>query len=204
MTNRSTLLAGAATSFAHLVGLARTPVAAAPETPADEPNTDPNAAAAEDWESRAKTAEKRVAELEEELKTATAAKSDPDEDGDDDSDEEGDDDSDGEETSARAGTRANRTRKARLRERSRCAAIFADPAAGRNASLAAQLAFQTDLPRSKAVGVLQQGGGSGGLAARMAGAGVPPVPPDGARPPSQDDPKALADQVVNARNATGR
>lgn len=44
---------------------------------------------------------------------------------------------------------------ARLRERERCAAIFACRAAGRNPELAANLAFSTRMTRTEAVAVLQ-------------------------------------------------
>jgi hypothetical protein len=73
------------------------------------------------------------------------------EDGEDD-DEEGDDGSDG------ADMRKKSARTARLRERARCAAIFADAAAGKNPALAASLAFGTDLPRGQALNVLRAGG----------------------------------------------
>lgn len=44
---------------------------------------------------------------------------------------------------------------ARSRERTRCAAIFLDPAAAFNPAIAASLAFETDLPRGAAVKVLR-------------------------------------------------
>ena len=44
---------------------------------------------------------------------------------------------------------------ARRRERQRCAAIFNDRAAARNPQMAAQLAFNTTMPRSEAISVLR-------------------------------------------------
>lgn len=80
------------------------------------------------------------------------ARAEDDDDGDD--DEDGDDDSDGNDM------RKEKARSARLRERARCAAIFADSAAANNPGLAATLAFNTDMPRSQAVAVLRAGGAS--------------------------------------------
>ncbi|HET6606738.1 MAG TPA: hypothetical protein VFG62_08725 [Rhodopila sp.] len=84
------------------------------------------------------------------------ARAEDDDEGDDgesgDDDDEGDDDSDG------ADMRKGKARSARLRERARCAAIFADAAAANNPALAATLAFNTDMPRSQAVAVLRAGG----------------------------------------------
>jgi hypothetical protein len=54
--------------------------------------------------------------------------------------------------------RKKSARNPRLRERARCAAIFADAAAGKNPALAATLAFQTDMPRGQAIKVLRAGG----------------------------------------------
>ncbi|KAA8387046.1 hypothetical protein FOH24_07055 [Acetobacter tropicalis] len=48
----------------------------------------------------------------------------------------------------------DQAKAARSRERARCAAIFASPAAARNLPGAAHLAFNTALPRSQAVGLL--------------------------------------------------
>lgn len=118
---------------------------------------------------------------------------------DDDDDEEGDDGSDG------ADMRKRGSRAARLRERARCAAIFADAAAGNNPALAAQLAFGTDLPRSQAVAVLRSGAIAPAqrrksLDDRMAAAKTPAV---GAGDASTAAPN-LADQIIAAgRKARG-
>lgn len=96
----------------------------------------------------------------------------------DDDDEEGDDGSDG------ADMRKKGARSARMRERTRCAAIFSDAAAGKNPALAAQLAFGTDLPRSQAVSVLRTGGlavaSRPSLDQRMATVNTPVVGPSDA------------------------
>jgi hypothetical protein len=89
-------------------------------------------------------------------KKAKSKRAKADDEGDD--GESGDDDEDGDDDSDDADMRKKGTRSARLRERARCAAIFADPAAGKNPALAARLAFNTNLPRSQAVACLQDGG----------------------------------------------
>ena len=139
-------------------------------------------------------------------KNDDADDNDPDDDGDDDEDEdEGDDDGDREEASA-----ASPAYAARRRERARCAAIFADPAAALNPALAAQLAFGTSLPRSEAVAVLRAGGipaasGRRGLADRMQAAGIPAVGPDGApQPGGKRTPEAIGDEIIhNMEQAKG-
>lgn len=213
MNVKPVLMAG--TSFAHLFRASR-PAPAAPQPPAVPPAADPAppptasiaapVIAAEggdsDWESRALKAEKRCEELESEL---SALKAEKGEDGDDDSDEDGGDDSDEVEASARAGTFANRARKARLRERARCAAVFAEPKSAANPGLAAELAFHTNLPRSQAVALLQKGAASVAtpdLAARMLSAGEAPLPPAPAPEASaQTEAQALAARVLAAAAA---
>ncbi|MBS1014482.1 hypothetical protein [Acetobacter persici] len=76
-------------------------------------------------------------------KRAKGKKAKADSDGDDDGDT--DDEEDEKDDQAKA---------ARSRERARCAAIFASPSAARNLPGAAHLAFNTSLPRSQAVGIL--------------------------------------------------
>jgi hypothetical protein len=196
----ATTLAKATTSFAHLVGLraAPPPPAAAAKAEDDEDmkkdryeeddNGDDKGEAAEEKEvkgGKAKKGKKAKKDREEENE----------DDPDDDEDEEGDDDGDDEEMSANAEARAPR-----LRERARCAAIFADPAAAQNPALAAQLAFGTSLPRSQAIRVLRAGGvpaGKSGLAERMARAPTPPVGPNDP-PTDRSSPKAIADGVIAA------
>lgn len=69
---------------------------------------------------------------------------------DDDDDERADEDDDDEEE-MRGNSAAARARR---RERARCAAIFASKGAGRNPVLAAKLAFNSAMPRSEAIDVL--------------------------------------------------
>ncbi|MFZ2872762.1 hypothetical protein [Zavarzinia sp.] len=69
--------------------------------------------------------------------------------------------------------------RARQRERSRCAAIFADPAAGKNPALAAHLAFGTTLNRKAALKSLRLGAQGGGLGQRLASAINPDLGPQG-------------------------
>lgn len=66
-------------------------------------------------------------------------------------DEAGEDDGDADDEEDEKDDQA---KAARSRERARCAAIFASPAAARNLPGAAHLAFNTALPRSQAVGLL--------------------------------------------------
>lgn len=115
----------------------------------------------------------------------------------DDDDEEGDDDSDG------ADMRKKGASSARLRERARCAAIFADAAAGKNPALAAQLAFGTDLPRGQAVSVLRAGGLAvasrrSSLDDRMAKVTTPVVGASDPSPGPASGQKSLAAQIVAA------
>lgn len=190
-------------SFAHLLGFGASPEAKAAPTDellasaampapiAAEPPPAPvpapaasDAPAADDDEGEAKAKKAK----------AKKAKSDPDDDGDDDDDEEGDDDNDRDEMAA-----ASPRRAVRLRERARCAAIFADEAAAANPALAASLAFGTDLPRGQAVALLRAGGvapRAQGLAGRMAAAAVPAVAPD-APPAPAEQPGASTVAIYN-------
>lgn len=90
-------------------------------------------------------------------------------------DDEGDDSSDKEDT-AKASVAA-----ARSRERSRCAAIMGDKAVARNPDLAFHLAFVTDMPRGKAIGLLRSSGS---------------VVPAGARKPTLDERMARVPAVT--------
>ncbi|HTB47006.1 MAG TPA: hypothetical protein VK741_25540 [Acetobacteraceae bacterium] len=150
-------LATSTPSFAHLVG--RAPAAAAEDDPPrKEGESD------EDYAKRAKAAEdedkKKDGESDEEHKARVASNrarraaedEKPDENAAGNDDDRGDDDSDG------GDMRREGIGQARLRERARCAAIFGDPAAGRNQELAATLAFTTNTPRSEAIRILRSAG----------------------------------------------
>ncbi|GBQ52239.1 hypothetical protein ACM0P6_02865 [Komagataeibacter sucrofermentans] len=77
---------------------------------------------------------------------AKKAEDDGDDAGDDDA---GDDDADAEDEDD------EEKASARARERGRCAAIFSDPAAALNPVAAAELAFNTNMPRSAAINLLR-------------------------------------------------
>lgn len=191
-------LTGATANFAHLAGLRR-PVTARAEDQGEQDTNDNDredlARRLGEAEERARQAEQRADEADEELARLRAENErDPDGDGDDDTNEEGDTDSDREEMRRPAG---DRIRAARARERARCAAIFADAAAGANPRLAAQLAFGADpLPREAAIGLLRAGGpGRTRLADRMAA--NPQMPIGGESPPArQETPEAAAAAAV--------
>ena len=87
----------------------------------------------------------------------------------------------------------------RVEERQRIQAIFAHAGAAKNPALAQKLAFSTDLTAAQAGELLDAGGGTGGLAARMANA-VPAVGPDAATPakPAAGDHKAAAAFILKA------
>lgn len=127
-----------------------------------------------------------------------------DTDGDDEPDaprdeEDEDEDDEGDEESDSADMRKRGTRAARLRERARCAAIFADAAAGKNSPLAAQIAFGTSLPRRQAIGVLRAAcmGGQrrNTIDDRMASIKLPAV---GAGDATSNSQKTLAQQIIDA------
>jgi len=196
----STVLARA-TSFAHLIGIGSADAKKAEDEEAKKKKAEDEEAAkkAADEEAAKKQAEdeesaENKAEDDEDAKTEASDK-DPDGDGDDDEDEEGDDDDDRDEMK-----KGKKARSARLRERARCAAIFADPAAALNTALAAQLAFGTSLPRSEAIAVLKSGGAApkaGRLADRMATAAVPNVGIDAPSGPAQGSTAAIAAHIVD-------
>ena len=121
--------AGGLSRFAHLAGLRAT------RTTAGAP------AAEEDQDEKDEAAKAKAEEDEKDM---------PDEDeGDKDARAEEDDKKPDDEDDAKAAASA---------ERARCAAIFAAPEAAANLSLAAHLAFETDLTAKQAVGALRAGG----------------------------------------------
>ncbi len=92
-----------------------------------------------------------------------------------------------------------RRAKARRRERTRCAAIFQDVAASRNPALAAELAFNTNLPSARAIAILRRGGGSQ-LAARMGSLGLPAPGPGASPTTSHASALASWDKILGAVN----
>lgn len=182
--------------FAHLIGLS-SPSAAKTKAEDDKDERDKRDDESDDEHAA------RVKALDDDdkdkkdkdAKAAKKAKADSD---------EGDDDSDD------AETKDDDKKAVRMRERNRCAAIFADPAAAANPGLAAVLAFgPSNLSRSAAIGLLQAGGATAApvkrssLDARMASVDVPVV---GASPVAKPGAGALSvsDQIVAAdRKARG-
>lgn len=134
-------------SFGHLTGLA----GKKGKTAQDEIETAPadDQAATTDTEEDAAAPESPAAEDDPAAAAANTGDDSGDDDEDEDEDEEGDDDSDREEMGKKSAVS-----RARLRERTRCAAIFASAHAAGNLEMAATLAFTTNLSRSDAINVL--------------------------------------------------
>ena len=192
---RSALLTTAVPAVVAATAAATAPGAVADAAPPAQAAKAADRAEDDDEDAEAgKKAEKPKAKS----KAKKKAKADEDEGGEE--DDEGDDDSDGDEMSAAA---SPAIRAARRRERARCAAIFADAAAGNNPALAAQIAFGTDLPRAQAIGLLKVGGSRpGGLHARMQAAAIPNPGPDA--PPPATGAQAIAAEIVrNYEQARG-
>lgn len=149
--------------FAHLF---RAPVRASED---DENTDDQNTGSAEndggEDEGEEEKPKNRKARRAEKAKKAKKAKKsqraedddDDDADGQDDdvAEDEGDDETDAEDEDD------DEKASARARERGRGAAIFSAPGAAANPALAAQLAFTTNLPRSKAIRILNGSMASG-------------------------------------------
>jgi len=206
-----------ASRFAHLIGLGA-PVSAVKESEEDEARrakADPeDGDAKSEKKSDEEAAEEEVKRCEDDLKKARAKlkaakknaddeEDDGEKDGDDKDDDEPDDDEDDEDDEKasardREDMASAAARAPRLRERARCAAIFADAAAARSPALAAQLAFGTDLPRREALCVLRTGGAAatGRLAGRMAGVAVPAIGGSGTPAPAADSPAALIAEIT--------
>lgn len=199
-------LMAATASFAHLLGRGTTAAAAAPDDDPDLPRHDGESD--DDYDKRRSAAEdedkKRDGESDDDHaarvkgnKAKRAEKTAPDDNTEDD---KGDDESDGGDMK-KQGIAATRRR-----ERARCAAIFTDPAAGKNPALAAVLAFTTDLPRTQAIAVLRTGGAAIAgprlaLDARMAAARIPPIDAGGGTQPGpsgQSKPYTDATAVIVA------
>lgn len=135
-------------------------------------------------------------------------------DGEDAGDDAGDDDADAEDEDD------EEKASARARERGRCAAIFSDPAAALNPVAAAELAFNTNMPRSAAINLLRVTASAmpqapaqpsspsaiSRLDERMASSRVQPVPTlRESRRERGDDATALAERMTQRhRSLTGK
>ena len=180
--------AGGLTRFAHLIG--QRPLKAEGDKPEDEEKRKDDAAEDDD--------EKK----DDENKKDSDARADDGEDDDVDA-EEGDDDEEPKKKDDDA-------KKARAAERARCAAIFAAPEAAGNVALAAQLAFETDMPSKQAIGILRAAGATAprvrGLNDRMAGVKPIKVGSDDAYDPpanKAEEAKAQASRVLAAARSAG-
>ncbi len=175
--------AGFKKTFAHLIGLG----ASAAKAEGDEPDERERKEGETDdeYEARMKALDDDEKEKEEARKRAEA-----------DGDEEGDDESDDGEMA-----KASPVRGARLRERARCAAIFATPEAAANPALAAELAFNQGLSRSAAIRLLKAGAAAPqrrqALAARMSRE-APTNPGPGAPAATSVDPHAATAAAIVA------
>ena len=194
MTTRNRTMAA---TFAHLLGLG---------VRAEEEDKDKKGSRAEDdYEKKGRRAEeddKDDGEDDKEKKGKKAKRAEGDdkdecaEDDDDAERAEEDDKDDGEDDKEKKGKKAKRAEdddddeemsgnsasaKARRRERARCAAIFASPAAGIRPDVAAHVAFNTNMSRGDAIAMLDsvsaghQAPSRQGLGSRMADAAVPHV-----------------------------
>lgn len=194
MAQNKTSLAG---RFAHLIGRG-TPDAAHAEDGDDRKKRDNESD--DDYAKRMKALddeEDKQREKEEEEARAAA-----------DDNEEGDDSSDGDDMK-----KGSKARNARLRERNRCAAIFATPEAAANPALAAELAFGPEnLSRGAAIRVLKastalapaQAQGRVSLDERMARTRIPNPGPGDGQASEQNSPAAAAAAIVQAaRKARG-
>lgn len=147
-----------ALSFAHLAGLGRGKAAKAED---DDEKKD------RDHEDSSDGAKKGKAEGDDPEKDdkdkkdpdARAEDDDPDAEGDD-PEKKDDDEKDKKDAKGKAAygddedKDDDKEKAGAVKERARCAAIFASPAAARNVALAAELAFQTDLSAERAIAIL--------------------------------------------------
>lgn len=178
---------GGLSRFAHLAGLSR-PKAAEGDKPEDEKDDD-------------KEKDAKAAEDDEDDKDAKAAEDDEGDDKKpaDDEEDEKPKDKDGKKAFA-AGFAA---------AQARAAAIFGHAAAAGNPALAAELAFNTDMPAAQAQSLLSVGGAAPartGLASRMAGTKPIKIGADEASdPPASKNAEAaqLATRTLAAARAAG-
>ncbi|CAO3440110.1 hypothetical protein [Azospirillum endophyticum] len=112
------------------------------------------------------------------------------------------------------GEEDKQARTVRRKERERCAAIFASPAATGRVEMAATLAFGTDLTAQQAIAVLETAPAAAApppapaaqspanpLAAAMAALGNPPITPDGGASAGGDDVSAEVAAIMNLHAA---
>jgi hypothetical protein len=141
-----------ATSFVHLLGLQRRPAAAEDTKPNDD---DEGAHATDDTDDDKK--KQRAGESDDEYAARMAA----DDDGGDDDSEAAAAEAAAAEAAARAAAKDDddsgdsKANAIRLKERARCSAIFAHPAAAKRPDMAAHLAFGTNLSRAAAIDTLK-------------------------------------------------
>lgn len=177
--------AGAAASFAHLLGRR------------------PSAKRAEE-KDREEKGSKRAEEDEEEEKAEEDGDEEKAEEDDSDAKAEDPDDEDDEDKEAKkAKGGAGKTYAAgRSDERKRCAAIFASEHAAGLPHVAAQLAFTTSLSAADAIAVMAgvtvtaQQGKRGGLADRMASTSIPNVGADGGKQADASTPAGMAAKMT--------
>lgn len=178
----------ASASFAHLAGLGRGKAAKAEDN--DDDKKDRDHEDVEDGVKKGKAEDDEPEKKDDDKKPDSKAEDDdPDASasGDDlPTSDDGDEDDDGDKKGKKAKKAEDekddeKMKAAALKERARCAAIFASPAAARNVKMAAELAFNTDLSSAQAIAVLQTAPASASnpnRAAgnpRIAGSGAPEV-----------------------------
>jgi hypothetical protein len=201
---RTSLLASAATPFAHLL---RRPVAAKPAAAEDDEKKDEKeearrarnkkAGRAEDDDGDPNASAEDDDSGDDTMQKGKTAKGKKKCEGDGESDEEDDADE-----SARA---------IRMRERGRCAAIFADPAAAKRPDMAAHVAFMTNMNRDQAITMLRAVAAGepepppAARVSRMASAPNPDVGGGGApAKPGGDPDAAFAARAVELARTAGR
>jgi hypothetical protein len=164
-----------ALSFAHLAGLGRGKAKAEDnDDKKDRDHEDVN-----DGAKKGKNAEDDEPEKDDKDKKdpeTSAEDDDPDAnaEGDDPEHNDGDEDDDGDKKGKKAkaddyGDDDEKMKAGAKKERARCAAIFASPAAARNVALAAELAFNTDLSATQATAILAKTPAAAGNSTRAAG-----------------------------------
>jgi hypothetical protein len=149
----STLMAkvASALSFAHLAGLPRSNAKAKSKADdGDDKKESPEPDDEDDEKAKSNDEDKNYAEDDDPDSQAESDDNEPEDGEKKDKAKKAsadDDKKEDDEEKMQAGAR---------RERARCAAIFASPAAARNVQLAAELAFNTDLSSKQAVAVLEK------------------------------------------------